>query len=98
MHLNRIMDLYMAPVRLGTPTQGMEVIYNLMPLDIYLKGEGLKSYIQTKKFKYVKWDGKSPTRQERGHRSLWESLVQDSGMLNQPADQIVSKRIMDKKY
>lgn len=70
----------------------------MMPLDIYLKGEGLKSYIRTKKFKYVKWDGKSPTRQERGHRSVWESLVQDSGMLNQPADQIVSKRIMDKIY
>ena len=98
MHLNRLISLIIVPVRLNTPTQGMEMIYNLIPLDIYLKGEGVKSYLRTTKFDFVQWDGMSQTRSDIGHRAYWNKYVQESGYLNQPSDVMVNKLILDKNY
>ena len=69
MHLNRFISLIIVPVHLNTPTQGIEIIYNLMSLDIFLKGKGVKSYLRTKQFDIVQRDGMSQTRSDIGHKA-----------------------------
>ena len=42
--LHRMIAMAMAPMRKSTPTAGLEVLLGLMPLDIFLQGEGIRAF------------------------------------------------------
>jgi hypothetical protein len=42
--LNRLAATGLGPMRRNTPTAGLEVILDLQPLDLVVKGDGLKAY------------------------------------------------------
>ena len=44
--LNRLISLLMMPLRKGTPTDGIEVILNLVPLDLEVQKATLKGYLR----------------------------------------------------
>jgi ribonuclease HI len=95
--LNRLAMLAIAPVRYSTPTAGMEVIYNIPPLDIYIKGLGLRAYLRTLNHNFVIWDGLGRGFQ-RGHRFKWNSMLDRNPLGNVPRDNLPPGPEVAKKY
>ena len=66
--LHAIITRLLAPKRKSTPIAGMEMIAYLPPLDIYLKGEAIKSYVRNRLALPHDWDGlPSAKRKTTGH-------------------------------
>ncbi len=57
--LHSLITRLLAPKRKSTLIAGMEMIAYIPPLDIYLKGEAIKSYIRNHVSLPHNWDGKS---------------------------------------
>jgi hypothetical protein len=68
--LNRLTALLLAPVKKSTPTKGLEIIYDLMPLHLYI--ECRVSEIMARIRETVQpnnWDGLGS---QKGHIRLWD--------------------------
>ena len=46
--LNRIACLSLTPTTRSTPQDALEIMYNIIPLDLYLTETGLKTYLRLK--------------------------------------------------
>jgi hypothetical protein len=73
--LNRLAATGLGPMRRNTPTAGLEVILDLQPLDLVVKGDGLKAYGRLTNGKHLRtaWDGLG--RLFKGHRRFWADLA-----------------------
>ncbi len=87
----------MSPVRDKTPTEGMEMIFDLMPLDLFIQGEAQKALLRTQGHKMVKWDGVG-AKTANGHRFEWDKALATSHLLNIPKDIIVTTLNWQKKF
>ena len=80
--LNRLTMKCMAPIRPSTPTFGLEIILGQKPLDIVIRGEGLKAYPRVKDVTVGLgsiWSGigkqKGVKIQKHGHLKAWKELA-----------------------
>ena len=93
--LNRLACLLMAPVWKSTPTAGMEIIYNIPPLDLEVEKRAKNNYIRIISSIPTIWDRKG-TGKQVGHLLYWERLC--SITLHKQPDQIPLHRSWDKKF
>jgi ribonuclease HI len=64
--LQRLALMGLGHFRKSTPTAGLEVIFDLIPLDIYLNGEAAKTFQRISGRNPTRWDGIG-TGKKRGH-------------------------------
>lgn len=55
--LNRLCLVYMAPVRKSTPTAALEIIYNIPPLDLFIRDCALKAFVRVNRVVRSCFDG-----------------------------------------
>ncbi|CAB4038284.1 Hypothetical predicted protein [Paramuricea clavata] len=72
--LNRLAMTGLGPMRLKTPTAGLELITNTPPLDLLIKKLGMLTYNRLKPILPVTWDGLG-ARRKMGHVRSWNDLV-----------------------
>ena len=65
--LNRLIACCMLPMRKGSPTEGLEVILNLPPLDLKIEQLALKAMLRVLPHNQTKWDGVGTNRKLIGH-------------------------------
>ena len=65
--LQRLAMMSTAHFRRSTPTAGLEVMGNLMPLDIYVKGLAVRTAIRIRDRNKTIWDGLANKKGEKGH-------------------------------
>jgi len=66
--LQRLACLLVAPVMKSTPTKGLEIIYNIMPLDLHCLQTGLLAWLSIRnQVKPVQWDGITNYKNKYGH-------------------------------
>lgn len=91
--LQRLQGLAMrclAPQRKGSPTQGLEVILNLIPLDLLILESASKAFLRTKPLHITRWESFGHG-QLKGHRY---SLLDDPALVeaaSHPLDTIERK-------
>jgi ribonuclease HI len=73
--INRLALLTFGPVRRSTPTVGMEMIGNLLPLDLFLQGEVAKTWLRIGHIRHEIWDGVGTSPTARGHRRALRQLT-----------------------
>ena len=72
--LNRLAAITITPTIQSTPTRGLEVIHDLMPLDLFIKQTAIASKNRLGEIiKYV-WRGENKTGTMKGHIKYWEDL------------------------
>ena len=55
--LNRLISLLMCPMRKKTPTNGLQVILDLKPVDLVIREAALKSFLRVNAHHRTKWEG-----------------------------------------
>ena len=95
--LQRLIMLCMAPMAKSTPTLGLEVIGGLMPLDLLVKGEAIKTMARISKRNPVIWDGVGDG-QHRGHLIWSRHAAVDAGVESVSLDTASKTRSWDKRY
>jgi len=79
--LNRLALRGLAPMRDKTPTAGLEVLTDTMPLDILIRGEGLKAFQRNHEFLKTAWVwdriSKCPTVSTF---NTWRNLAKGNGL------------------
>jgi hypothetical protein len=70
----------LGPMRRNSPTAGLEIILDFQPLDLVVKGEGLKAFGRLKNNEHLRtvWDGLG--RPVNGHRRSWADLAASSNI------------------
>ncbi len=53
--LNRLACLAIAKVHKSTPTKGMEMIYNIPPLELFLESKAIEAYYRVRNFASTEW-------------------------------------------
>ena len=87
--LDRMAMLLIASVQRSTPTRGLNVIYNIIPLPLFLKYTGLKSYSRQIGHFDLDWVGSCPRKKRSiAHRKYWIDLIGewDLGCLSENSD------------
>lgn len=77
MKLNRLMALTMMPVRPSTPTAGLEIILDIMPLDIKIQEMALKAACRVMSINQTRWDGIG--KNSLGHLRWCKNKLQKMG-------------------
>jgi len=88
MGLNRLAVLSIAPVRKNTPTAALEIMYDLIPLDLFIAGEALKAWRRTEPNAPGRWDGLTQSNVV-GHRRHWMKKAGKLDLVHFPSDKIV---------
>ena len=70
--LQRLVLLSLSHAMRSTPTEGMEVILGLSPLDLYAEAEAMKARVRTRRSLGDRWDGLGSLK---GHRRHWDDLL-----------------------
>ena len=94
--LNRLACLNIARAHRSTPTKGLELIYNLPPLENHIQRASLNCYLRIKYQVQKSWDGIGSHK--NGHLMLLEKNCDSAGLANIPLDSIVPIRVWDKNY
>ena len=94
--LNRLACLNIAGVHKSTPTKGLEILYNLPPLDNHIHRVSLNTYLRMKYQVHASWDGIGSTK--KGHLTLLENECISAGLSNLPIDSIIPIRVWEKNY
>ena len=71
--LNRLISLLMCPMRKKTPTNGLQVILDLQPVDLVIREAALKSFLRVNAHDRTKWDGMGHNK-SYGHLK-WCSVI-----------------------
>ena len=100
--LNRLISSLMMPLRNGTPTEGLEVILNLAPLDFKIQEAALKGYLRVQNIVKPKWIGISKTGniqsiRKIGHLKWCKDQLADMG-INDPNHDRKKFRSLVKNY
>ena len=88
--LNRLCCLNLAPVKRSTPTAGLEMIYNLLPLDLYVKRTASITFNRIRKQVNPVWDGIGTKTGKLGHLKGCEKDLSLLGLLDIPTDKITA--------
>ena len=73
--LQAIILRMLAPKRKSTPNAGLEMIGYLPPLDIFLKGEGVKAFIRNKEALPKGWNGLDKKKRLVGHLAIAKTMA-----------------------
>ena len=84
--LNRLALIGLAPMRKGTPTAGLEVIFNVQPLHLQIRVRGLASFFRNKMPPF--WDGVGNSGY-RGHIYKWDKLSKNLEIASREIDDVV---------
>ena len=95
--LNRLMAITMMPTRKNTPTAGLEVILDLMPLELKLEEHALKAFLRIIPKSRYKWDGIPLVGSECGHLKWGKDKLHDLGFTDFSFDD-ASELNLDSKY
>ena len=95
--LNRLACLNIAPVHKSTPTKGLEVIYNLQPLDLFIECMAIKIHARIQKQVCSSWSGIGKHPKDIGHLLIGKKWVSSIGIQGLPLDK-VKKRIWNRKF
>ena len=70
----------------STPTEAMEAIMGLLPLDIYVEEIAIRTRARTKYYLKDTWDGLSKGGKTLvcGHRRVWDKILENLGSLEPP--------------
>jgi len=91
--LQRLACLLIAPVMKTTPTKGLEVIYNLVPLDLHCLQSGLNAWMRIRnQVKPLLWDGLTTYKNKFGHAKFWIKMLEECHSANMPSDVITKER------
>ena len=95
--LNRLAALTIAPVHKSTPTRGLEIIYDLMPLDLVIECRASEIMARIRDSQRVSWDGQG-SRNNKGLIRRWDDakLIITNG-INQ-TDRIPTKFRWEKNF
>jgi ribonuclease HI len=85
--LDRMAMLTFTRVHKSTPTRGLAVLYNVMPLKNFLEFTGLKSFLrQREQFKET-WNGDTGVKKcKLGHRKFWAQKTENLTFLEENYD------------
>jgi ribonuclease HI len=95
--VNRLALLTCGPVRKSTPTVGMEVMAHLPPLDLFLEGEVVKSWIRIRNIRSEIWDGIGSHR-GRGHRHSLRKLTDTFPIPDRIEDEMPEMKKWNRRY
>ena len=86
--LNRLACLSIAPVHKSTPTLGLEVIYNLLPLDLFVEQVAAKIHARIQKQVNPCWTGIGRNQNDLGHLYIGKKILSSIGILDLPLDKL----------
>jgi len=90
--LQRLACLLMTPVMKTTPTKGLEVIFNMLPLDLFCLQTGLTSWLRIRdQVKPLQWDGLTTYKDKYGHAKYWMKKLDECHAANMPSDALMTK-------
>ena len=70
--LNRLAATMITPVRRSTPVKTMEILYDLVPLHLFIQYEAIASLSRNRYCMKLDWPGQNPTRKTYiGHLKYW---------------------------
>ena len=93
--LNRLACLSIAPVKRSSPTAGLEVIYNIMPLDIHVQKVATSIFIRIQKQIHPSWDGIGNKLGKLGHLKTCLKTAEKLNIIGIPNDKIVECKSWD---
>ena len=77
--INKLACKMITPVRRTTPRNALEIIYDLIPLDLYGKYEALASLTRQEKALQQDWCGYNPKcKTYLGHRKYWTDMQHET--------------------
>ena len=77
--------------RRGTPLNGLEIILDVPPIDLFMKAEAAKSA-----FRLIGTNDESSA--QRGHLAKAQTKLRDLGLFDRQPDKIDKQLLWDKKY
>ena len=96
--LDRLCCLSIAPIKSSSPTMGLGVIYNLLPLDLFIRKTAAMTYLrihnQTKPF----WDGIGKQKGKLGHLKTCSKFLEKLGLMGIPQDKITMSHCWQKNF
>ena len=95
--LNRLACLSIAPVHKSTPTLGMEIIYDILPLDLYVEQVATKIHSRIQNQIHPCWSGIGKNPKDLGHIYIGKKIISSMGLQNLPSEQI-KKRNWTRKF
>ena len=79
--LNRAAMNTIVKVPRSTPTKGLQIILDIMPLHLHIHKEGLAAFLRIKKDTPIQWEGVFLNRTNSvSHLKYWELFLQDTGL------------------
>ena len=79
--LNRRAINTIVKVPRSTPTRGLEIMLDIMPLHLHIQKEGLAAYVRLKRSAEIQWEGVfSNITHSISHLKFWEYLTHDLGL------------------
>ena len=78
--LNRLICTALMPLRYSTPTAGLEVVCNVMPLHLKMAEMGLKTYLRVKNIVQPMWDELGKNNGKFGHLLMCKKDLTELGI------------------
>ena len=95
--LNRLASLNIASVHRSTPTNGLEIIYNIPPLDLFVRRSSIHIFMRLAWQVNSSWDGLGHNKQN-GHLFHGKKLMSELGIDNIPTDKIHRQNVWTKNF
>ena len=96
LRLNRLAMLNIAKVHKSAPTKGLEIIYNIPPLDLFIERIAIHNHLRVKSQVKRTWDGIGSKK--KGHLNAGEAECSKLGLSNLPNDTILPIRVWNRKF
>ena len=77
--LNRLVATMITPVRQSTTVKTMEIIYDLIPLHLFIQKEAIASLARNRHCMFLDWAGQNEKRKTYiGHLKYWSYKLQET--------------------
>ena len=87
--LNRLAATLITPVRRSTPIKTMEILYDLIPLHLFIKYEAIASLARNTHCISLNWLGHNPSfKTYIGHRKFWTDALSTANLSLSQVDRI----------
>ena len=96
--LDRLACLGIAPVKKSSPTLGLGIIYNVMPLDIYVQKTALLTYSRIHSQVTCSWDGIGHRLNKIGHLKVLNKCQNNLLVPGMPRDKIIECKLWNKGF
>ena len=95
--LNRLACLLIANVAPSTPTKGLEVIYNILPINIHIEKRASETMARITQQLHSSWDGIGTTKRN-GLIYRWKSAMTGISNNTVKTDRIPTKLVKERKF